>query len=341
MLGARLPGETVGEVELILCQRASVDAIAVRDTATLLLSPEEFFGLVRERPAMLHGLYAIAVRRHTETRIALESGSAAGVDEFEEVNDNRLPEGDPPPAARAPAPADVASRRAANSRPPEFPSEAANVVTATPPPVHSVIPSVPVSEVKSSSPPPLRSPAFASVPPAVPVSTSVPLRPPPRTRPWLTMRELALVAAVASVVFVIVSLLGRPADRLGTSTSAARAGSATAERPSTESAKAVPAAVAPPTSTVSATTTAEVLPTPQVLTPIVVAAPKLAKPRARAPVASPPASSIREAIPAETGASAASVGTGTAATKPGPLLSQSKTESGTGSGAADEFGGRQ
>jgi cAMP-dependent protein kinase regulator len=74
-------GETVGEVELVLCRAAAADAIAVRPTATLFLQREEFFALVQDHPAILHGLYGIAVRRRGETCLAIEAGSAAVEDE--------------------------------------------------------------------------------------------------------------------------------------------------------------------------------------------------------------------------------------------------------------------
>ncbi len=102
MLATRVAGETVGEVELVLCQRANVDAIAVRSTATLLLPPDEFFALVRESPATLHGLYAIAVRRHAELRNALEAGSAMAGDEWalDDISGDGLPNGDASSANR-------------------------------------------------------------------------------------------------------------------------------------------------------------------------------------------------------------------------------------------------
>jgi CRP-like cAMP-binding protein len=341
MLGTRLPGDTIGEVELVLCQRANVDAIAVRDTATLLLPPEEFFALVRESPATLHGLYAIAVRRHTETRLALESGSAAGVEEwaFEEVNENALTEGRAPPRATAPPAAEPTASRGPTSRPPPLPPEPTSFPTATPPPVQSVLPPVPSAAPKAWSLPPLHPPPFRSAPPAVSVSTSVPPQP-PRTRPWLSMREIALVAAVASLVFVVVSMLGRRAETVGTTASAAPGNAA--EATPTEVAKAtVPAAAAAsPTSMPSAASTAEVA-TPQVLAPIVMTAPKLIKARAPAPVATKPASVVSETASAQTAPSAASVASAVPVAKPGPASSQSKTASATAIPAADEFGGRQ
>jgi CRP-like cAMP-binding protein len=81
VLATLTAGETVGEVELVLCRNAGADATAVRPTATLFLPREEFFALAQNHPAILHGLYAIAVRRHAETKLALEAGSAVMADE--------------------------------------------------------------------------------------------------------------------------------------------------------------------------------------------------------------------------------------------------------------------
>ena len=346
MLGTRLPGDTIGEVELVLCQKANVDAIAVRDTATLLLPPEEFFGLVRESPATLHGLYAIAVRRHTETRLALESGSAAGVDEwaFEEVNEKALTEGGAPPRATAPPAADPSASRGPTSHPPPLPPEPASFPTATPPPVHSVVPPVHGAPPRGSSLSPPRSPSFRSGPPATPVSTTLPPQP-PRTRPWLRMREIALVAAVASLVFIIVSMVGRRAEPLRASASAA--GGKGPEATPNEMPKALVAATVastvaataagPPTLSAGSSPT-EIVSAPQVLAPIVMTAPKLVKVQAPAPVAPKPASVASDApsAPAALAASAASL---TAAAKAAPA--QSKTASATATPAADEFGGRQ
>jgi CRP-like cAMP-binding protein len=132
MLATRVAGETVGEVELVLCQKANVDAIAVRSTATLLLAPDEFFALVRESPATLHGLYAIAVRRHAELRHALEAGSRVG-DEWvlDEVS------GEPLPNADGSGPNQLGEGFLQTGRgtpPPPLPREA-SLPTPTPPPV--------------------------------------------------------------------------------------------------------------------------------------------------------------------------------------------------------------
>ena len=81
MLATLTAGETVGEVELVLCRNSVADAIAVRPTATLFLPRDEFFALVQDHPAILHGLYGIAVRRHAETNLALGAGSSEVADE--------------------------------------------------------------------------------------------------------------------------------------------------------------------------------------------------------------------------------------------------------------------
>ena len=82
VLATLLAGETVGEVELVLCRTANADAIAVKPTATLFLPRGEFYALVQDQPAILHGLYGIAVQRHTESQLALEAGSTTVVDEW-------------------------------------------------------------------------------------------------------------------------------------------------------------------------------------------------------------------------------------------------------------------
>ena len=81
LLATLTAGETVGEVELVLCRNSVADAVAVRPTATLFLPRDEFFALVQDHPAILHGLYGIAVRRHAETNLALGAGSSEVADE--------------------------------------------------------------------------------------------------------------------------------------------------------------------------------------------------------------------------------------------------------------------
>jgi cAMP-dependent protein kinase regulator len=75
------PGETVGEVALVLRRKANADVIAVHPTVTLFLPREEFVTLIGEHPAILHGLYLSAVRRDDETERALDSSPASVADD--------------------------------------------------------------------------------------------------------------------------------------------------------------------------------------------------------------------------------------------------------------------
>jgi cAMP-dependent protein kinase regulator len=76
------PGETVGEVALVLRRKTNADVIAVHPTVTLFLPREEFLSLVQDHPAILHGLYMSAVRRDDETAQALDSAPAAVADDY-------------------------------------------------------------------------------------------------------------------------------------------------------------------------------------------------------------------------------------------------------------------
>jgi CRP-like cAMP-binding protein len=82
MLTSLSPGETVGEVALVLRRRANADVIAVHPTVTLFLPREEFISLVQDHPGVLHGLYMTAVRRDDETAIALDNAPAAVADDY-------------------------------------------------------------------------------------------------------------------------------------------------------------------------------------------------------------------------------------------------------------------
>ncbi len=76
------PGETVGEVALVLRRKANADVIAVHPTVTLFLPREHFLALVHDHPTILHGLYMTAVRRDDETALALDSAPAAMADDY-------------------------------------------------------------------------------------------------------------------------------------------------------------------------------------------------------------------------------------------------------------------
>jgi len=83
---ATLPvGETVGEVALVLRRKANADVVAVHPTVTLHLPREEFMGMLREHPAIVAGLYLVAVERDEETSSVLAGGSAASVEDYDLV----------------------------------------------------------------------------------------------------------------------------------------------------------------------------------------------------------------------------------------------------------------
>jgi CRP-like cAMP-binding protein len=69
------PGDTFGEVELVLWQRSYTDAVATRPTATLFLSRQEYAAVAQHHPNLLIGLYGVAMRRRAETRFALQARS--------------------------------------------------------------------------------------------------------------------------------------------------------------------------------------------------------------------------------------------------------------------------
>ncbi|MCL2448303.1 MAG: cyclic nucleotide-binding domain-containing protein, partial [Polyangiaceae bacterium] len=76
------PGETVGEVALVLRRKANADVIAAHPTVTLFLPREHFLALVHDHPTILHGLYMTAVRRDDETTRALDSAPASVADDY-------------------------------------------------------------------------------------------------------------------------------------------------------------------------------------------------------------------------------------------------------------------
>lgn len=82
VLATLVPGDTVGEVALVLRRKANADVTAVTPTVTLFLPKEEFLSLITDHPAILHGLYITAVRRDDETALALNSTPAAVADDY-------------------------------------------------------------------------------------------------------------------------------------------------------------------------------------------------------------------------------------------------------------------
>ncbi len=166
------PGETVGEVELVLCRQAYADAIAMRPTAALFLSKEEYTAIVQDRPSVLHGLYATAIRRNAETRLALDTGSAVIADEWlveeEQTETHVLPSEDSPVRVLPPRPH-------ATSRvviPPPLP------VQSAPSPVQPA----PAPASHSSREPRAEEPPPASVTPVAPRAAPLPSMAPRRAR---------------------------------------------------------------------------------------------------------------------------------------------------------------
>lgn len=60
------PGDTVGEVSLVLRRSSSADVVAVHPTITLFLPQSSFMALIREHPLLLAQLYELAVKRDEE-----------------------------------------------------------------------------------------------------------------------------------------------------------------------------------------------------------------------------------------------------------------------------------
>jgi hypothetical protein len=206
------PGETVGEVELLLWRKASADAVAVRGTVTLFLRRDDLFTLIQSHPLILHGLYAVAVRRHAETRFALESGSAPAAEdcvvEEEEPPVSRAPTV-PPPLPQEPVTAPIPTIPAPPPPPPVAQAAAAPPVPPAPPPAAARTPP-PFAAPAAATPPP----SAASLPPTSLAPTIASLRPaprpsaapPPRRSPAL---RAAAFAAAAAGVFAAALIIAR------------------------------------------------------------------------------------------------------------------------------------
>lgn len=76
------PGQVVGEVALVLRRKANADVVAVHPTITLHLPQEEFLSMVRDHPAILQGLYLLAVERDEETTLAIANSTTTVGDEY-------------------------------------------------------------------------------------------------------------------------------------------------------------------------------------------------------------------------------------------------------------------
>jgi cAMP-dependent protein kinase regulator len=78
-------GDVVGEVALVLRRKANADVVAVHPTVTLHLPREDFVSLIQDHPAILLGLYMLAVKRDEETSSVLANNATSVADEFDLV----------------------------------------------------------------------------------------------------------------------------------------------------------------------------------------------------------------------------------------------------------------
>ena len=313
-------GETVGEVELVLCRQANADAIALRPTATLFLSRDEYSLLVEDQPAILHGLYSIAVQRHTETNFALQSGSAT-------VADERLLD----PAKREPA-APTTTDRHFMGAPQSLPErEPARRPATTPPPL----------------PPPPRYPSTTTTlrPMASGINASAPPPPPRSVATWIAPLSVAAAFAmlVAGGAVYVVQHAGSAPAAAGAAESQSHAAIRT-EPPTTaqELAPAPAPASAPAPAAPSATLKA--LPNTTAPAPSAASLPvkPAIKPRAWTAVtvhAEPAPAPVARTTPTAPSASGSPAASAPAASTLRP--SAAETAPGTASASADDFGGRQ
>jgi cAMP-dependent protein kinase regulator len=75
-------GDVVGEVALVLRRKANADVVAVHPTVTLHLPEADFIGLIKDHPAILAGLYLLAIRRDEETSTVLETSTTSVADDY-------------------------------------------------------------------------------------------------------------------------------------------------------------------------------------------------------------------------------------------------------------------
>jgi CRP-like cAMP-binding protein len=75
-------GEVVGEVALVLRRKANADVVAVHPTVTLHLPREDFLALIADHPAILVGLYTLAIQRDEETTSVLATSTTSVVEDY-------------------------------------------------------------------------------------------------------------------------------------------------------------------------------------------------------------------------------------------------------------------
>ncbi len=327
-------GETVGEMELVLCRQPFADAVATRSTATLFLSRDEYSSLIQDHPAILHGLYAIAVQRQAETSFALKSGSAVVADDW--LLDASGFDGHAERSPRA-APESEPAAPSVSSEPARAFATASTIAAPAPIPA-SVRPSPPPREPIRTLPlPPPPRPAWP--PPSSslrPTATSVQPSNAGHSRGWFAPAAAAAFAAVAASAMTILASRGQ-SPATPASVSAARPPSAAENLPSaqppadTETPSAVAAASHPAIGAVPAAAPSSTAAAPKLTrapTPVVPAS--VAPARKEAPTPAAPAAVATAARVVAVSATPAPV----RATGPAPQVTSA-------SAADDEFGGRQ
>jgi cAMP-dependent protein kinase regulator len=75
-------GEVVGEVALVLRRKANADVVAVHPTVTLHLPREDFLALIADHPAILVGLYTLAIQRDEETSSVLATSTTSVLEDY-------------------------------------------------------------------------------------------------------------------------------------------------------------------------------------------------------------------------------------------------------------------
>jgi CRP-like cAMP-binding protein len=66
----------------VLRRKANADVVAVHPTVTLHLPQEDFRALIRDHPAILVGLYTLAIERDEETSSVLATSTTNLADDY-------------------------------------------------------------------------------------------------------------------------------------------------------------------------------------------------------------------------------------------------------------------
>jgi CRP-like cAMP-binding protein len=206
MLATLGAGEMLGEVELVLCRKSEIDAVAVRPTMTLFLPRSEFLALAVERPSLLQCLYMAAIQSNTEARRAMVAPTVLIEANVLDYGAAARPVAAPPvaapamaaPAMAAPAVAAPAMAAPRVAVPPNgalpFAAPAMTVRPSAPPPL-------PVSPPPPAPAPSIHAPRFDAqeatgpstprLPPLPPMVTPPPPRVAPSAGPGVEMRTAA------------------------------------------------------------------------------------------------------------------------------------------------------